>query len=254
MNKTVMAQIEAHALARFPEECCGVVLATGRKAQYVPLDNVAADPLNDFRMDPVGLANAEEAGTVTHYVHSHPNASCKPSEADRTMCELHGVPWIIVSVMSDFDVEPHVADSLTLTPNGWAAPLVGREFHHGVQDCLTLILDYYKRERGVELGSFQRQDDWWHKGEDLYRDNLPKAGFYQVNSPQEGDIVLMQMRAPVPNHAGIYLESGVLKTEPSHYPAPGSILHHYFGHLSTRDVYGGMWLEKTVSVWRLKHD
>ncbi|WP_043946890.1 NlpC/P60 family protein, partial [Ralstonia solanacearum] len=41
-----------------------------------------------------------------------------------------------------------------------------------------------------------------------------------------GDVILMQVRAPVPNHAAVYL-GGV------------QMLHHLHGRLSSRDVYGG---------------
>nr|WP_280800174.1 NlpC/P60 family protein [Pseudomonas mediterranea] len=67
---------------------------------------------------------------------------------------------------------------------------------------------------------------------------------------QHGDLVLMQIRSPVPNHAGAYLADGVLKTEPEHHPAPGSILHHLYNPNSKRDVFGGYWTGVTVSYWR----
>ena len=60
----------------------------------------------------------------------------------------------------------------------------------------------------------------------------------------------MQIRSPVPNHAGIYLENGSLKSQPDLLPTPGSVLHHLYNRDSTREVYGGYWLKHTVSVWR----
>ena len=86
----------------------------------------------------------------------------------------------------------------------------------------------------------------------LAQDNLPAAGFEKVSTLQHGDLVLMQIRSPVPNHAAIYLADGVLKTEPDHYPAPGSILHHLYNRDSKRDVYGGYWAEVTVGYWRYR--
>ncbi|AXH72360.1 MAG: NlpC/P60 family protein [Caudoviricetes sp.] len=130
-------------------------------------------------------------------------------------------------------------------------PLLGREFVHGAQDCLSLVLDYYLREKGIDLGDYHRDDEWWNKGQNLYLDNLPKAGFTQVQDLRDGDLILMQIRSPVPNHAGIYLESGELKSEDLPHIQPGVVLHHLHGRLSTRDVYArGMFEETTVSIWR----
>jgi len=108
----------------------------------------------------------------------------------------------------------------------------------------------YRREMGIDIGDYEREDGWWDKGGNLYLENLPAAGFEKVSNLQHGDLVLMQIRSPVPNHAAIFLADGVLKTEPEHYPALGSILHHLYNRDSKRDVYGGYWSEATVSIWR----
>jgi cell wall-associated NlpC family hydrolase len=52
----------------------------------------------------------------------------------------------------------------------------------------------------------------------------------------------MQIRARngVPNHAGIYLGDGLM-------------LHHLYGRLSSRDLYGGWYLESTRAVLRYQH-
>ncbi|SCZ75237.1 NlpC/P60 family protein [Pseudomonas sp. NFPP18] len=121
-----------------------------------------------------------------------------------------------------------------------------------MHDCLSIVLDFYCREMGIDLGQCEREDGWWEKGRNLYLENLPAAGFVQVSAPQHGDMVLMQTRSKVPNQAGVYLADGVLKTEPEHFPAPGTILHHLYSRDSKRDIYGGYWREVTVSYWRHK--
>ncbi|MFC6297669.1 phage tail protein [Pseudomonas sp. CCM 7893] len=250
MNKTNLTAITRHAVADYPNECCGLLIREGRKRVYVPCRNTATTPSEHFRLAPEDYAAAEERGEVLAVIHSHPDYPATPSEADRVACEASGLPWHILEVRKGDDNIVRPGEWASLTPNGYQAPLIGRAFAHGVHDCLSIILDYYRREMGIELGDYQREDGWWDNGGNLYLDNLPAAGFDQVSRLQQGDIVLMQIRSPVPNHAAIYLADGVLKTEPEHYPAPGSILHHLYGRDSKRDTYGGYWGEVTVSYWR----
>lgn len=236
MNKRSMI---AHAKREYPNEACGLVAG----GKYYPCVNSHDTPTENFRIDPERYAEVEDIAPIEAVFHSHPDHSATPSDADRAACEVSGVPWVILGLESG-----KVSGWQTITPKG--APLVGRVFVHGSHDCLGIILDFYRREMGVELGNYKREDNWWNKGENLYLDLLPKAGFKKVENLEHGDVVLMQVRSPVPNHAGVYLKTGILETEPNLYPAPGSILHHMYGRDSKRDVYGGYWAENTVSIWR----
>lgn len=229
----------AHAKREYPKEACGLVAG----GKYYPCENTHHTPTEHFQIDAERYAEIEDIAPIEAVFHSHPDHDATPSKVDSAACGASGLPWIILSLKDG-------------KAAGWAeirpkeAPLVGRTFVHGVHDCLSIVLDFYRREMGVELGNYVREDDWWNKGQNLYLDLLPQAGFEKVGDLKHGDIVLMQVRSPVPNHAGVYLETGILKTELELYPAPGSILHHMYGRDSKRDVYGGYWAENTVSIWR----
>lgn len=236
MNKRAMI---AHAKREYPNEACGLVAG----GKYYPCVNSHDTPSEHFRIDPERYAEVEDIAPIDAIFHSHPDHAPTPSVVDRAGCDASGVPWIILGLK-----EGKVAGWETVEPKGSA--LVGREFVHGVHDCLSIVLDFYRREMGIELGNYKREDDWWNKGQNLYLELLPMAGFEKVNTLEHGDVVLMQVRSPVPNHAGVYLKTGILQTEPELYPAPGSILHHMYGRDSKRDVYGGYWAENTVGIWR----
>lgn len=244
MNKKALAAAAAWAEKEYPNEACGLFAG----GTFYPCENSAEDPANDFRISAQEWARVEDIADVTEIVHSHPDQRCNPSESDRASCEALGLPWVILEIREG----KFSGESFRLKPSGYEAKLVGREFKHGFHDCLSVILDYYKREMGIELGDYKRDDNWWNNGQDLYRELLPKAGFVRVDGEplQQGDIILMQIRAPVPNHAAVYLADGIIASEPEHYPSPGCILHHMYGRDSRRDPYGGYWLENTVGVWR----
>ncbi|EKI05971.1 enterobacterial Ail/Lom family protein, partial [Escherichia coli CB7326] len=59
------------------------------------------------------------------------------------------------------------------------------------------------------MPDFEREDDWWRNGQNLYLDNMAVTGFYRVplSSAQAGDILLCCFGASVANHAAIYCGS-----------------------------------------------
>jgi proteasome lid subunit RPN8/RPN11 len=252
MNRLTQNNINNHMISQFPREACGLLLESG---DYYPCENTASGE-DHFRISGEEWSKAEDLSPVVGVVHSHPNSTALPSESDRVSCEATEVPWYIYSVHM-MDGQVSISGEYVLHPSGYQSPLVGRPFEHGTLDCLTIILDYYRREMGIDLGNYPREDGWWDAGKDYYRELLPKAGFVRVPGDpedvvlQKGDVVLMQIKSPVPNHAGIYLgEKGVPQSQPNLYAAPGSILHHLYGFDSKRDVYGGYWLKVTTGIWR----
>jgi proteasome lid subunit RPN8/RPN11 len=237
--------IRAHAQAEYPREACGLLVVFNGRERYHPCRNTATSPGDYFRMDPHDYSDAEEQGEVTAVVHSHPDVSAQPSEADLVACEASGLPWLIVAIHKGVPGEVH-----RFQPNGYVAPLVGRQFSHGLLDCYTLVRDWYSREAGIVLPDFERRDDWWNDGQsNLYMDHFREVGCDLVTANireyreplRRGDVILMQIRSKnsVPNHAGVFLGDG-----------RNLFLHHFYGRLSSRDVFGGMWAEATRAVVR----
>ncbi|WP_141332211.1 C40 family peptidase [Myxococcus sp. AB025B] len=218
------------ARAESPRESCGLVVRISGDLVYRPCRNLAEGHAH-FHLAPEDFARAESEGEVVAVVHSHPNASPEPSEADRVMCERWGLPWLIVNVP--------VGHWQVLVPSGYRAPLVGRPFSHGVLDCFSLIRDHFAEVVGIEIPDFERPDDWWLKGGNLYLEEYERAGFADVTGQalREHDVLLMQLRAQVPNHAGVYLGADV-------------VLHHLQNSLSKRETYSGFWARVTRKVVR----
>lgn len=254
MKAHIKKAIEKHALKDYPRECCGLIIAVGGKQKYIPCRNIADHNL-DFRMSAEDYALAEDQGQILSIVHSHIDRDAYPSEADLVSCEQTQLPWHIVAVGLDAgDLEPSVRQWHSFEPSGYVSPLVGRDFFHGSLDCYGLVKDFYSRELGIELPEFEREDFWWQKegNQELYLDNLDKAGFYQVDEPQYGDLILMQYRSEKTNHGGIYIGDAQLKTQPDLHPVPNALLHHPMPRLSERTVYAGYWRDITRMIVRHK--
>lgn len=228
-EKTIQA-IVAHAAEVYPAECCGVVAQKSRVERYFPCRNIAENPTEQFHLSPEDYIAAEEWGTVTGIVHSHPDATTQPSELDKAQCDAMAVPWHIVSYPE--------GDLRTVMPRG-ELPLVGRAFVLGHTDCWGLVMSYFRQTHGIVLNDYRVDYPWWESGrENLYLDNWYECGFREFSGPpRPGDMVIMQVSAPVANHAGILLDDGML-------------LHHMYGMLSQRVPYGGYWKDRTVKIVR----
>jgi len=226
IDTAIKAAISAHALSEYPRECCGLLVG----GAYLPCRNASATPRDNFEISAADYADAEDSGTITAIVHSHPGASARPSMADMSACEASGLPWVIVSLGAQVDGSIAIEDWHTFEPSGYSAPLIGCEFSHGLNDCYGLIRRYYWQKHGVTLPDFPRRGEWWNDGRsDLYA-QFPDAGFARLPNGDElrpGDVLLMHIRSrnAVPNHAAVFLGDGV-------------ILHHLWGQLSRRDQLG----------------
>lgn len=239
----VSRDIIEHARRDHPAECCGLIIALPQvwgadcsTAYFECRNELAGDAGADrFRIHPDDWASAEDLGRVIAVVHSHPDADANPSGTDRVMCERTRLSWVIVGMpTADGEV------IRTIHPTCQPAPLAGREFIHGVQDCYTLVRDYYAQTLGVSLPDFERADGWWEGADhpDLYRRGYAEAGFVVVDGPpQLHDVLLMQVAARCDNHAAVFVDRGL-------------ILHHLYGRLSGYDVWGGYWAQHMTAVLR----
>lgn len=215
-------QILNHAKRCGDSECCGFVI---NNQYYLECHNIALDSQNHFEISVDDWIKAESLGDITAVVHSHPNGLPILSQADQFFQQQTKLAWWLVCDNNIYQFN-------------YIKPLLGRDFLHGIDDCLTMVIDAYMLV-GIPIPNYQRQDDWWSKGQNLYLDLLPLNHFEQVQTAQEGDIILVCLGSKVPNHAAIYIGNQM-------------ILHHCPKRLSTRDLYNGYWLKYTHSIWRHK--
>lgn len=222
-----------HAKEEAPKECCGIIQLLDGDLKYFKCNNISNKP-NSFEISSKDLMVAEDRGEILAYFHSHVNRSAAPTDVDLVSCEKSNKTWIIYSILKD--------EFLEFSPSNYIPPLLGREFVHGVMDCWTLCKDYYQLNLNTFLPDFEREDWWWLRGGNLYLDpeNHKKANLVFIsgtNNILPNDIILMQIRSKVANHAAIYLGDDI-------------ILHHCSNRLSSREVYGGFWKKCTIGVLR----
>jgi proteasome lid subunit RPN8/RPN11 len=210
------AAARLHAVAEFPKESCGIVVG----GVYVPISNVAADPVADFEM-PIDTWTVH--GEVQAVIHSHgPAFELAPSANDMQHQIASDVPWGITRT-----------DGVGASPVMWWGnhrlddPLLGRTFIHGVNDCYGAIRSWRWQNRQIKLIDLPRDDQWWRDGYDLYRENFTRAGYREIGASEAavGDVALLAFRSKVPNHGGTLVEDGLF-------------YHHLQNRLSCREPLG----------------
>lgn len=228
IREKMLNQIREHAAASYPEEACGLIVQIGHAQRYVRCRNVHPEPTEHFELAPEDYAAAEDSGQILAVVHSHPDATSRPSILDRAQCDAMGVPWYILSWPE--------GDFRRVEPDVWPRPLIGRHYVYGLQDCYSIVQDWYLQERDIELGRPETADGWWEDGrQDVIVESYEGLGFRRCDELHVGAVIVMQVSAPVTNHCAVYLGGG-------------QMIHHMPGRLSVQCPYGGYWQERTRAI------
>lgn len=234
--QTILDSIEAmnafrlHCLLDRTIEMCGLFVIREGKIEFEGCKNSAYDTQNSFLIHPADYVRCMDGGEVIGVGHSHVTAPVRPSPEDIVHSENCKLPFVI------FQPETNEIDSYA--PTGDPVPLVGRKWSLGVSDCYTLVRDYYKTH-GVVLGEYVRNNFECLYKDTRFLDKFAENGFVDVTgqAPKMHDLVLIQVKADVPNHAAVFISDTI-------------ILHHIQGRLSCRDPYGGYWLRNTAKLLR----
>ena len=118
--------------------------------------------------------------------------------------------------------------------------MLGRQWVWGITDCWSLVRDYYKQEKNIELKDYERPA----KVEDFLADPvferyLPSRGFRLLTPNEElinGDVLLMSILDSTLNHVAIFLGD--------------EVLHHLTDRLSCREPYSSWLLKCTGKRYR----
>lgn len=230
--KEIYPYLVEHAKEVAPLECCALIVNFKGKLKYVKCTNIYHG-LNNFIIKPEDYANAEDLGDIVAVAHSHVSQPARFSKVDLACLNKGNVPWVLYSILDDGILEKY--------PEHKIEDYLNREYVYAVQDCYSIVQDYYIQELEIDLGPPPKQDPLDPtKGAGLYK-VYEEYGFYEIpmKDLQKGDCILMCNNSTEPNHAAIYLGDNV-------------VLHHPAGRLSHRSIYGGYWMKNTWKCIRHK--
>ena len=221
-----------HAKDQDPKESVGLLLNIRGKERYYPCKNLAITSHQHFILNPEDYVKADNLGEITAIIHSHPISTPEPSQADKISCEQSKLPWHIVN--------PKTEEWAYVQPTGYEAPLLGRQWIWGVTDCWSLVVDYYKQEKGIILKDYERTmtaDEFLF--DPLFESYAWRTGFRELRPDEkleEGDVLLMSIMYPTLNHVAIFLGD--------------MVLHHLADRLSCREPYSEWLLKCTGKRYR----
>lgn len=222
--------IMEHCLAAMPLEACGVII----EGQFHSVANLIT-VRDQFLMDSVEVMRLiREQGPIEAVVHSHVYQPAIASEPDLVGCERTGVPWFIVSVPTGKWID--------IRPSGFVAPLIGRRWAWGSQDCYSLIRDGLRLMGGVDIADHIRTVDMYPAIGPWIDEGWEQRGFVKlpVDAPwQHLDVAGMKIRSKHVNHVGLWLEGDM-------------ILHHLANQNSVRQPFGGTLRQLTTLHLRHK--
>ena len=223
----------SHAKVEDPKESVGLLLNVKGKERYYPCNNLSITSYQCFVLDPEDYVRADSIGEITAIIHSHPVTPPTPSQADLVSCEDSNLPWHIVN--------PKTEQWGYCEPSGYKAPIIGREWVWGITDCWSLVRDWYKEQKNIELRDWKRPTT----PEDFLKDPMFercawRTGFRQLRPEeklQNGDLLFMSIMATGLNHVAIFLD--------------GDVLHHLADRISCKEPYNE-WLLKCTGM-RLRY-
>ena len=222
----------SHAKNQDPKEAVGLLLNVKGKQRYYPCQNLAITNHQEFILNPEDYVKADNLGEIIGIFHSHPITPPTPSQADRISCEHSNLPWYIVN--------PKTEQWAELKPEGYKPELCGRPWVWGITDCWSLVRDWYKEEKNIQLIDFERSMTPQEFLENpLFEKYAKETGFRELANDEalkKGDVLLMSIMHPTLNHVAIFLGD--------------MVLHHLADRLSCKEPYSEWLLKCTGKRYR----
>ena len=193
-------------LSAYPDEAVALVVG----ADVVRVDNISDTPDKAFKIDPAQyLMNQPEALLHSHVYQigvavQHGYDLRTPSYSDFQHQRQTGIPWGISAT------DGEAVSDLLWFPQSRNADLLGRKFCYYVNDCYTLIRDYYYQNRGIILQDYP-DVDVYNRGNGItyqpYLTNLADFGFEQIplSQAEPGDMLLMKMQSDY-DHGAVMID------------------------------------------------
>lgn len=230
MHTRVKSEIIALSRASSTEEICGFICLGPEGPFTFPCRNAAANPTEEFSIDPKDHIRALSAGQLLAIYHSHPTAaSFSPEDLD--FATETALPHYLYSVPD--------SQWLEYLPPTYQPPLEGLNWALGFQDCYSTPRLYYRQKFAHYLSDYDRDESFCHEEQDIILNSFDKEGFCKVTDSQEHDILLFRSDRALPQHFGIYR-------------GHNKFLHHPRGGISRVECLNNRWLDRLVCTFRLK--
>lgn len=204
--------IKKYVLERYPEEACGLIV----KGEFIPLTNSHEEPEKHFTILAEDLL--PYSGEIEFIIHSHCRNPKHPEVMDTrtpSFSDIEGqkssnVPWLI------FGTEGYTVSEPLQLPRVKNNQYIFRPFIWYINDCYSLVQDYYLFELGIDLPDHKADKDFkdLRRIDNIFKPFIAEYGFIEFNPIghefQQGDLVLIDQHGYEQNHLGIFEDGYIL--------------------------------------------
>jgi proteasome lid subunit RPN8/RPN11 len=203
--------IKRHILNEYPKEACGFLTIDS----FIPAINQHPEPEIGFEISKLDyLANVN---FIIAIIHSHtkkvetnsPWDLRTPSRMDILNQRATALPWLIYGTEGVNVLEPI---ELPRTPN---QNYLNRQFLWFINDCWTLVQDFYFFEFGIKLKESTPPENFkkLRSMSQIFNPLIEEYGFERIpfkGKMEKGDLLLLDNEGYRENHLGIYYNGKIL--------------------------------------------
>lgn len=232
MNTHVKHKIIELSRSDSAREACGFVYRDwAGQPQVLSCQNIAENPHEEFEISMEDSIRVQSLGNVFAVYHSHPQASLGFSPADLECAEEMCLPFYMYDVATDSWHE--------YIPKSYDSNYLGRQWCVGLDDCYSVVRNYFRKTHGIYLGDYDRDESMGHEEAGVIAHHYEHEGFVIVpkETARESDVLVFKTDKALPQHFGVL---GV----------GNKFLHHPINGLSRWEPLTDRWLSRLISVFR----
>ena len=217
IDKKIKNFIKKQALENIPNECCGFIVKENDSFKCIPCNNTATDKINNFKIASLEYLKIQNKYKIYYIYHSHTNENCDFSEMDKNCSENLNLPIILYNIQKNIF---KIYQPINISNN-----YIGRYFEIGINDCLSLVEDYFKNELNFIINFYEN----WKQirenlnkdlisakevGENIIKDKIfEKNGFKNIGNKNliKNDILVLNVYN---KHFAIYLDNNKILHQP----------------------------------------
>lgn len=215
---SVINKIKEDCKIRPHEEACGLIVINGN-IDIISCENKSKFPKKSFYIDEKIVDNISKKHRIIGYYHSHIYDNCdKLSWVDKSLAEVTKKISILYALKCD-KIEVYY-------PNGWVAPLIGRDYVTGLFDSFSLVKDFYKELNINNHFSYHRYTTPIHQfsvnNSDIFEKILKKYNFFILEEKKDNCLCMFLINDNI-HDFGIYLGENLYLTH--FYEEKSKIVH-----------------------------